>query len=81
MARSSKLLAALDAHKGRDYNHERQVKLQRNAAKRKRNQPVNKISNDEMAESRILGTGNGENHPGGKAQKVNGHLCGHFELP
>ncbi|MCJ1403730.1 rRNA-processing protein and EBNA1-binding protein ebp2 [Xylographa trunciseda] len=36
MARKSKLLAALDAHKGRDYKLERQKTLQKNAEKRKR---------------------------------------------
>ncbi|KAI5298816.1 hypothetical protein KEM55_002893, partial [Ascosphaera atra] len=35
MARKSKLLAALDAHKGRDYYQEKQHKLQKAAEKRK----------------------------------------------
>lgn len=35
MSRKSKLLAALDAHKGRDYQAEKQKKLQKQAAKRK----------------------------------------------
>ena len=36
MAKKSKLLAALDAHKGRDYSLEKQKKLQKQAAKRKK---------------------------------------------
>lgn len=36
MAKKSKLLAALDAQKGRDHNLERQKKLQKQAVKRKR---------------------------------------------
>lgn len=36
MAKKSKLLAALDAHKGRDYRLEKQKKLQKQAAKRKK---------------------------------------------
>lgn len=36
MARRSKLLAALDAHKGRDYELELQKKQQKQAEKRKR---------------------------------------------
>lgn len=36
MVRKSKLLAALDAHKGKDYQHEKQKKFQKQAAKRKR---------------------------------------------
>jgi rRNA-processing protein EBP2 len=35
MAKKSKLLAALDAQKGRDYKLEKQKKLQKQAAKRK----------------------------------------------
>ena len=81
MARSSKLLAALDAHKGRDHDHERQVKLQKDAAKRKRNRAVKETSNEEMAESKILGSGKGEIHPGSRALGVNGDLCGQFEPP
>lgn len=34
MAKKSKLLAALDAHKGRDYKLEKQKKLQKQAEKR-----------------------------------------------
>lgn len=36
MARRSKLLAALEAHKGRDYKLERQKKLQKHAIKKKK---------------------------------------------
>ena len=36
MARKSKLLAALDSQKGRDFNLEKQKKLQKQAVKRKR---------------------------------------------
>ena len=36
MAKKSALLAALDAHKGRDYKLERQKKLQKEAKKRNR---------------------------------------------
>ena len=36
MPKKSKLLSALDAHKGRNYALEHQVKLQKAAAKRKR---------------------------------------------
>lgn len=39
MAKKSKLLAALDAQKGRDHNLERQKKLQRQAVKRKKARP------------------------------------------
>lgn len=40
MAKKSKLLAALDAHKGRDYKLEKQKKLQKQAAKKKRSHPT-----------------------------------------
>lgn len=36
MVKKSKLLSALDAHKGKDYQHEKQKKSQKQAAKRKR---------------------------------------------
>ncbi len=36
MAKKSKLLAALDAHKGRDHKLEKQKKLQKQAARKKR---------------------------------------------
>lgn len=36
MAKKGKLLAALDAHKSRDYKLEKQKKLQKQAAKKKR---------------------------------------------
>lgn len=38
MAKKGKLLAVLDAHKGRDYKIEKQKKQQRQAAKKKRSQ-------------------------------------------
>lgn len=40
MVKKSKLLTALDAHKGRDYEAERQKKLQKQAAKRKADKSV-----------------------------------------
>lgn len=42
MAKKSKLLAALDAHKGRDYKLEKQKKLQKQAEKGK----MSKVSKD-----------------------------------
>ncbi len=39
MAKKSKLLAALDAHKGRDYKLEKQKKFQKQADKRKKSRP------------------------------------------
>ena len=42
MAKKSKLLAALDAHKGRDYKLEKQKKLQKQAERRK----TSKVSKD-----------------------------------
>lgn len=36
MVKKSKLLAALDAHKGKDYQHEKQKKFQKQAATRKK---------------------------------------------
>ena len=44
----SKLIAALDAHKGRDHKLERQKKLQKEATKRKRS----KISTSNTAEEK-----------------------------
>lgn len=38
MAKKSKLLSALDAHKGRDYEKERQKKLAKAAEKKKKTQ-------------------------------------------
>jgi len=42
MPKSSKLLSALDAHKGRDYEQEKQKKLVKSANKRKREQQEGK---------------------------------------
>ena len=47
MAKKSKLLAALDAHKGRDFKKERQKKLQKQAERRKKTKSVEKGSDDE----------------------------------
>lgn len=49
MAKKSKLLAAFDAHKGRDYRLEKQKKQQKLAAKRKRTKAPE--SNPEEKES------------------------------
>lgn len=56
MARKSKLLAALDAHKGRDYEAEKRAKKVRAAEKRKR-QKV-QILNDDDGESSVNGEKN-----------------------
>ena len=45
MAKKSKLLAALDAHKGVDHELERQKKLQKQAARRKRSKAASKLRN------------------------------------
>ena len=51
MAKKSKLLAALDAHQGRDYEKERQKKLQKLASKRRQIQaakaPIEEIADGE----------------------------------
>ena len=47
MAKKSKLLAALDAHKGRDFKKEHQKKLQKQAERRKKTKSVEKGSDDE----------------------------------
>lgn len=39
MAKKSKLLAALDAHQGRDFKKEHQKKMQKQAARRKKSKP------------------------------------------
>ena len=39
MAKKGKLLVALDAHKGRDYKLEKQKKLQKQAARKKKSDP------------------------------------------
>jgi len=45
MAKKSKLLAALDTHKGRDYKLEKQKKLQKQAGRRKKSRPQPQQSN------------------------------------
>ena len=56
MARKSKLLAALDAHKGRDFMLEKQKKLQKQAEKRKRLKTVEKSPDaDNSVESGVGG--------------------------
>lgn len=46
MAKKSKLLSALDAHKGRDFEKERQKKLQKAAEKRKRSKAAEEQEED-----------------------------------
>ena len=46
MAKKSKLLAALDAHKGRDYQVEKQKELQKKAKRKKKEQETPFISED-----------------------------------
>lgn len=43
MVKRSKLIATLDAHKGRDYQLEKQKKLQKQANKKKRSKSLPKI--------------------------------------
>ena len=51
MAKRSKLLSALDAHRGRDYNLEKQKKLQKRAAKKIRTKaPGSNLEEKENAE-------------------------------
>ena len=47
MAKKSKLLAALDAHKGRDFKKEHQKKMQKQAERRKKTKPVEEVSEKE----------------------------------
>lgn len=57
MAKKSKLLAALDAHKGRDYKLEKQKKQQKQAAKKKRTKAARSISEEkENFEAQANGT-------------------------
>ncbi|KAL9062838.1 MAG: hypothetical protein Q9161_009729 [Pseudevernia consocians] len=57
MAKKGKLLAALDAHKGRDYRLEKQKKQQKQAAKKKRTKaPGSKFEERENVESLANGT-------------------------
>lgn len=51
MARKSKLLAALYAHKGGDYKVEKQKKMQKEAEKRKRSRATRDKSNGEEDEN------------------------------
>lgn len=48
MAKKSKLLAALDAHKGTDFKKEHQKKLQKQAERRKKTNPVDDASEGEI---------------------------------
>ena len=54
----SKLLTALDAHRGRDYKVEKQKKLQKQAAKKKKSKaPVsNHLEEEAGVESEVNGT-------------------------
>ena len=54
----SKLLSALDAHRGRNYKVEKQKKLQKQAAKKKKSKaPVsNNLEQEEDVETKINGT-------------------------
>ena len=48
MVKKSKLLAALNAHKGKDYQLEKQKKFQKQAAKRKRLNPTKENLDTEL---------------------------------
>ena len=53
----SKLLTALDAHRGRNYKVEKQKKLQKQAAKKKKSKaPVTKNLDREDGETEVNGT-------------------------
>lgn len=57
MAKKGSLLAALDAHKGRDYKLEKQKKQQKQAAKKKRtNAPGSNFEEKEIVEVQANGT-------------------------
>lgn len=57
MAKKSKLLAALDAHKGRDYKLEKQKKQQKQAAKKNRTKvPGLNLEEKENVEAHANGT-------------------------
>lgn len=47
MAKKSKLLAALDAHQGRDFKQEHQKKMQKQAERRKKSKPEDDLSESE----------------------------------
>ena len=60
MAKKGKLLAALDAHKGRDYKLEKQKKLQKQAERRKRLKTVEQVSGSDNADengAKVTGEG------------------------
>lgn len=60
MAKKSKLLAALDAHKGRDYKLEKQKKLQKQAERRKKAKTAEQVSSSDNAEengAEVIGEG------------------------
>lgn len=61
MAKKSKLLAALDAHKGRDFKLEKQKKLQKQADKRKKSksQPQQLDTGAEQDDTVVKSTLNG----------------------
>ena len=54
MAKKSKLLAALDAHKGRDYKVEKQKKQQKQAEKKKRLKETQAL--EEEKENNVVST-------------------------
>ena len=57
MAKKGKLLAALDAHKGRDYKLEKQKKQQKQAAKQKRTKtPGSNLDEKKNVEAQANGT-------------------------
>ena len=56
MVKKSKLLAALDAHKGRDHNLEKQKKLQKQAAKRKKSKVQASTSEKENVDGPVNGS-------------------------
>ena len=57
MAKKGKLLTALDAHRGRDYNLEKQKKQQKQAAKKKRTKdPESDLGEKEIVEAQANGT-------------------------
>lgn len=63
MVKKSKLFAALDVHKGRDYKLEKQKKLQKQAAKKKKVRPQSQATEAEVEneeETPVNGT-NGTN--------------------
>ena len=58
MAKKSKLLAALDAHKGRNYELERQKSLQKKAEKRKKAKAEAKsLEVEVLVEDNVSGNG------------------------